>query len=60
MPDPKVWCLVDGGKIPFSVDISLSLTIHELKAKIMKMNQNQPLFQTVDAFELMLWKVRYF
>ena len=60
MSDSKVWCLVDGGKIPFSVYTSPALTIDELKAKIKEKNQNNPHFKRVDALNLMLWKVRYF
>jgi len=58
MPDTTLWCLVGRGGIPFSVSASPALTIDELKTKINETNKNNPHFQRVDAFNLMLWKPR--
>ena len=60
MSDLKVWCLVDGENIPFSVYTSPALTIDELKAKIKGRSKNDHHFKRVDAWKLMLWKVCYF
>jgi len=56
----EVWCLVEGSNTPFPVVISPTTSIGVLKNMIKQMNENNSLFQRVDALNLILWKVRYF
>jgi len=53
--DYTIWCLVDEQKIPFSVDAPPTLTIDQLKVKI-----KERITTDLKAYELVLWKVRYF
>jgi hypothetical protein len=54
----KIWCLVEGGKAPFSITASSTRFIAELQKMIKK--EKSILFHNVDASNLNLWKVRYF
>jgi len=52
----EIWCLVEGANIPFPVVTSSDIFISELKEMIGDKNRFP---QTVDAMDLILWKVRY-
>jgi len=51
------WCLVEGDQSPFTITVSPSIPIDELK-KIIKAEKSRRL-QNVDASDLAVWKVRY-
>ena len=55
-----LWYLVEGGNTPFPVVTSPTTSIGVLKDMIKQGNENNILFQKVDALDLILWRVRYF
>jgi len=52
----ELWCLVEGGNIPFSINPSSTICIAELKIMIV----TDRIQTNLAAPELILWKVRYF
>ena len=53
----RLWCLVEGEKIPFTVIPSSNISIAELKEVI---KAKSPFLQSVHALRLTLWKVPLF
>ena len=53
-----LWCLIDGDKAPFDVEIPIDGSISALK-KIIKEERRHRL-EKFDAADLILWEVCYF
>ena len=53
-----LWCLIDGDKTVFSVEIPINSSIDSLKNKIKQ--QRSIRLEKFDAADLILWKVHYF
>jgi hypothetical protein len=53
-----LWCIIKGDTIPFKIKAVGSSDIADLKRAVKEETGN--LLQNIDAFALILWKVRYF
>ena len=57
---PELWCLIEGDTRPFSVTVSSSVSTSKLKRMIKQEKENNSRVKSIDALDLILWKVRYF
>ena len=58
MSEYTLWCLVEGDKTPFSVNVLSTISIGELKSAIK--DKTSPSLENFDAKDLIIWKVHYF
>ena len=54
----NLWCFVQGDDEAFSVTVPSDMLISDLKGRIKAKKENT--LRSVDASNLILWKVRYF
>ena len=58
MSEYTLWCLIEGDKTPFPVNVLSTTPIDGLKTAIK--DKSSPSLEKFDAKDLIIWKVHYF